>query len=474
MAFTKAEQVALAEAHKLNRNSEGLADFIRRMTPHEAPPRHVMPLIRLLERCRHETVRAVVSQPPRHAKTVTITNGIAWWLSQSPADTHAYVSYNDTQAISKSGPMRALARRAGVSLLDDSASKAEWRTAYGGGVLARGIGSGLTGSGISGLMVVDDAVKNFEEASSQLARDNTHDWFTSVAMTRLEGASVLVNATRWHEDDLIGRLIDQGWESLNLPAIAEADDPIGRQPGEALWPERYPLKQCEDPTCSHAGHLETIRKTIGEFMFASLYQGRPRPRGHAVFGKPTYYDATTFDITGKQIIVYADPAATAKTSGDHSAIIALAVEGSDPATMRAWVLEVDRERRSVPKFMDDLRAFEKRWGSTGALVEAFGMAKAIPQMLDKVDPGAIEGDTPVGDKFTRAQPVAAAWNDPDGSRVLVPMEAPWLQDFLREVARFTGVNDKEDDQCDCLSGAWNSVAPVAVYHRLKTRAPRRL
>lgn len=474
--LSAAEEVELLEITAVDDPAamEGLGAFIARMMPRHPPPAHIRPLIEVLERARRETVRVVVSMPPRHVKTHTIQNAFAWWMTQSPADTHAYVSYNDQQALSKSGPTRALARRAGVHLRNDSASKSEWRTVEGGGLLATGIGGTLTGQGVSGLLVIDDPIKNYEEASSQTVRDAQWDWFTSVAMTRLEGGSVIVVMTRWNEDDLAGRLIDEGWEVLNLPAMAEADDPIGRPVGAALWPDRYPLDACDSPSCAHAGHLKTILKTIGEFMFASLYQGRPRPRGHAVFGKPTYYDAELFDITGKQIVIYADPAATAKTSGDHSAIMAMAVEGTDPATMRGWILEVYRFRVTVPTFLDDLRAFEKRWGSAGARVEAFGMAKAIPQMLEKVDPGLVEADLPIGDKFTRAQPVAAAWNDPDGGRVMVPIEAPWLKDYLREMQRFTGVGDKEDDQVDVTSGCWNSVAPEVRYTRSKVIATRRI
>jgi predicted phage terminase large subunit-like protein len=472
MALTAEEEVELLELEEVDSGGESLSNFIRRMSPHHPPPPHLKPLIDLIERARREVVRAVISFPPRHAKTTTIQHGLAWWLTQSPADTHAYMSYSDTQALSKSGPTRELALRAGVELRTDSTSKAEWRTTDGGGLLAGGVGGGLTGQGVSGLLVIDDPIKNREEADSEIQRESVWGWFTDVAMTRLEGASVLVVMTRWHKDDLIGRLIEQGgWEVLNLTAIAEVEDPahgfpadpLGRAPGEALWPEQYPVEQCASRTCAHSGHLSSIRKT-NEYTFAAMYQGRPRPRGATVFGSPTYYDHTTFSITGKQIVIYADPAATKKTSNDFSSIMAMAIEGREPHTRKGWILEVYRKQVTVPTFMDDLRAFQARWGNTVANVEAVGMARAIPDMLELVDPGGVEGDTdPQGDKFTRAQPVAAAWNDPDGGRVLVPISAPWLKEYLREMEDFTGVNDAHDDQVDVTSGCWNSYEPKVIY-----------
>jgi phage terminase large subunit-like protein len=198
-------------------------------------------------------------------------------------------------------------------------------------------------------------------------------------------------------------------------------------------------------------------------VFAAMYQGRPRPRGSNVFGKPTYYDPKDFTITGKKIIIYADPAATKKTTADYSAIMAMAIEGAEPHKMRGWILEVYREQVTVPTFMDDLRAFQARWGNTKAKVESFGVAVAIPDMLEKVDPGTVEGDnTRQGDKFTRAQPAAAAWND-DPGRIMVPLDAPWLKAYLREMGDFTGVNDATDDQVDVTSGCWNSYEPPVRY-----------
>jgi len=469
-AMTPAERAACL---RLERGilGEPLRDFITGLTPHRPPPPHVAPVIRAMERARLGPIKVCISMPPRHVKTETVMNALAWWLKQTPADTCAYASFNQERSEQKSRIVRERAITSGVKLKGDSASVSEWRTTAGGGLLA---GKGLTGSGVQGLMVIDDLFKDAEDANSRGEREKKWEWFGSVAMTRLEGASVVMVGTRWHKDDVIGRVMVQDqeriaeglepeWEIINLVALAEVNDPLGRPFGQELWQgSRYT-----------PAYFASLKRTIGDYLFASLYQGRPIARGAKVFGSPTYYDPTTFSLNGKRIVIYADPAATKKTANDPSAILAMAVEGRGPS-QRGWILEVDRQWRTVPKFMDDLKAFQARWGDGRARVEAFGMARAIPDMLKATGEGAsIDGDTPSGDKFLRAQPAAAAWNDPDGSRILVPIKAPWLKDFLAEVEDFTGVNDAHDDQIDCLSGAWNSAGVRAEFRRSPVQMPGR-
>ena len=177
-----------------------LPEFILRSRRTTPPPRHFEPIIREIEEARRggDPKRVLISMPPRHGKTTLFQHAFAWWLSQAPADTCAYFSYNDTQGRSKSRVARQLARFAGVALAEDSTSTSEWRTPAGGGLIAGGAGGGLTGMGVSGMMVVDDPFKNREEADSKLIREKIWEWFNEVVMTRLEGASVFVVHTRWH------------------------------------------------------------------------------------------------------------------------------------------------------------------------------------------------------------------------------------------------------------------------------------
>lgn len=436
-------EIALDLAERL-RGQERLVDFIRRVTPHHPPPRHILPLIAEIERARWEPIELCVSMPPRHTKTVTLLNALAWWVQCSPADMSAYISYNDTIALSKSRLCRQVAGFAGVPLGGMSDAASEWTTGAGGGLVASGAGAGLTGRGFQGLIVVDDPYKNREEADSPIVKEKVWENFNEVVLTRREGASTIVCHTRWGEDDLIGRLVkEKGWKYLNLAALAEPGDPLGRAEGESLW--------AENPEFT-AAKLKAIEAQIGEWSFAALYQGRPRPRGHALFGVETYHQGNSVD--GHRIVIYGDPAASKKTTADYGVMLALAVKGRKE-TQSAKVLDLIRAQMTVPEYARAVRAFQQRWNNAPLWVEAVGAFKAVPQILLEVDPSMknrIREHQPVGDKFQRAQGVAAAWN---AGRVTVPFGAPWVADFLEEVQRFTGVNDRHDDQVDCLSGAWN-------------------
>lgn len=434
---------------------ESLAEFITRLSPHHPPPRHYAPMLAKLEEARRRPVKVCLSVPPRHGKTTLLQHAIPWWLRMFPGDTCAYASYSDRQAWSKSRVTRAIAGRSDVRLAADAANLAEWRTTAGGGLLSGGAGSGLTGQGVSGLMVVDDPFKNMEEAQSQVIRDKIGEWFDAVVGTRDEGMSTIVTHTRWHEDDLIGRLAsDADFTMINLPALAEENDPLGRAVGDALWPERGLASFTKEG-------LEKKQKR-NPFVFAALYQGRPRPRGAKVFGEPHYYDPSTFSLNGRRIVLAADPAASTKTSADYSAVVVLAVEGWGE-DMVAYVLHVYREQVPIPQFAQDLLGLQQRFGNTAINIEAVGGFKAIPQMLTALRANLrINEIVPVGDKFMRAQAVAGAWNS---GRVLVPSgdAPPWLAPFLEEVGAFSGVNDPRDDQVDALSHAWNSVEAPTIY-----------
>ncbi len=439
---------ALARAAEIARRlygGEGLAAFIRRIQPHRPPPAHIMPLIRRLEGARRKPLRLVVTMPPRHVKTTTILNAFAWWLERFPGDTNGYYTYSDQKAWSESRKARELAMLAGVVLSDEAASVKEWRTTDGGGLLAGGAGGGLTGYGISGLMAVDDPYKNREDADSKIIRDKIWEWFNEVAFTRDEGCSFIVTHTRWHEDDLAGRLVKQGWEELRLAALAEENDPLGRPMNAALWPELFPEER-----------LAIIRKQIGEFSWASLYQQRPRPRGAKLFGPEHYYDPKTVDFTGCRATIGADTAASKKTAADSSAAVAGMVRGRDKDKRIMYVTESLKEQMTVPQFARDLRAFQARNHGAMAAVESTGIGKGTYQAIKDVDPDARVVETPaVGDKFQRAQGCSAAWND---GRILVPLgNPPWLKQFLADVQDFTGINDAEDDIPDALVHAWNQI-----------------
>lgn len=430
-----------------------LLDWVPRVSPQFESPAHLAPLVAALERAEREPVRLLVSVPPRHAKTTTILHGVSWLLARNPRMTAGYASYNAALARSKSRECRDIATRAGVQMRDDVQNLGEWRTSHGGGLLAAGVGGTWTGMGVN-VLIVDDPLANREEAESQTIRDQRFDWLTSTAMTRVEKfgntpGSIIVCHTRWHADDMIGRLAHEQpgiWEPVNLPAL-DGD-------GAALWPAR-----------ATAEELQTLRMQIGEYDFASLFLGSPRPRGGHVFAEPTRY--TTPAIQGARIFIGVDVAATAKTRSDYSVAVVGAVYGHG-AAMSMDVLEVYRAQVELPALVAQLEKMSKRWNAP-LLIETNGIGKSVPQFLRQIDGKLrIVEVTSRGDKFLRSQPLASAWNS---GRVRVPLDAPWLRPYLTEMLNATLVNDKHDDCPDATANIWLHVAGSTVSSVSLERGP---
>jgi predicted phage terminase large subunit-like protein len=443
LARAAAIEAARAE---LRRRDESLLDFIPRTTPRWSRPVHLAALVSLLGRiARGERVYACISVPPRHGKTETLLHAIAWLLRRSPADTIAYVSYAAQVAESKSDLARAYARAAGVALREDRGSLAEWRTPDGGGVLATGIGGPLTSQGCK-VAIVDDPFKNRQDAESALIRQRTWDWFTSTLWTRIEpGGSCIVCHTRWHEDDLIGRLArgemdGVAWEVINLPAITTDDAGDER----ALWPERWPVSEL------------AVKRAANEYDWASLFQGQPRARGGEVFRAPARYIDPA--LSGARTVLAVDPAGTESTRSDWTVAVALAVHGTG-LTLTADVVDVLRLRAETGAVAAELARFQTRHGGAPLHIEASRDGKAIARTLRQISPGLMLTEVvPRGDKFVRSQPVATAWN---AGRVRVPssgITAPWVGPFLETVLHFTGISDAHDDDVDALAYAWNAAA----------------
>jgi len=370
-----------------------------------------------------EEVRTVFSTPPRHGKTITLLNAFVWLMLQDASRTHAYATYGADLSLSKSRLARQTAKNAGIELMDDSSSMKEWRTQEGGGLLATGVGGALTGQGISGLGVVDDPVKNMAEARSSTYRERTWDWFNSVFYTRLEpGASAIVVATRWHPDDLSGRLIADGWNVVNLPAI--------NSDNEALWPEYYPLER-----------LLEIKRQLGDIVFDALYQGTPRTVSGGMFGEPHFYDKLPDNY---RTVVTFDAAYTQKTSADYSVIIAGRYDGE-----KLYVTDMYRAQTNAETFKARLDAFQKQH-TTVLNTRIGGTEKVFIEWL-RSEGIRVNAEPTKGDKYMNATPLAAAWNRGD---ILLPRQAPWLDPFIAELMDFTGADDVHDDIVDTLATAW--------------------
>jgi predicted phage terminase large subunit-like protein len=466
VGWDDSDELRLAELLQAQYGAEGLDAFIRRVSPRHPPPKHIEPVMELWERTRHERVLATIELPPRHAKTTTGLHGLAWRLSLDPAATNGFATFGDDYAASRSRIGRTLARAAGVELSKDMANLHEWRTVYGGGLLAHGYQGEWTGQGITGVGLIDDPYKDRIAAESVKIRENVWEWFQDVFWTRLEEqASVIVQHTRWHEDDMIGRLKagkfpGYKWEHLRLPAIAEdPDDALGRAPGEALWQERVPIDE-----------LLRIRASVHPYGWAALYQQRPRPRGDVLFENPGRFKLADWRPNGHRIIICCDPAATQSTTADYSAAFVLAAQGYGP-DMTVWVIDGWRGQIKIPALVRKLRQWQLRYWGAPVAVEAVAGFKSVPDMLQELDHTLkVRPVTPVGDKWLRAQAVANAYNQ---GRFLIPVDVAWAKPLIAECGKFTGVGDAEDDQVDAISHGFNELWAPKVPGKRRTDRSRR-
>lgn len=307
---------ALAEART---GVESLGDFIARMTPKHTPiPPHLRQVVALVEATREREVFATISMPPRFGKTVTLAHGLAWRTIYDPTCLNFYATFGDTLTQQTSRMVRKLVRQSGMPLDPEVQNVHDWRTFLGGGLKATTTGGEVTGRGCnSGLIVCDDIIKGREQAESKLQRDRAWDWLRDDMMSRLEpGASLIVNMTRWHEDDPIGRLkidpLGHEWIHLELPAVIGADgnatdertDPTAR----SLWPEVYDMER-----------LAAIRMR-GEHGWWSLYQQSPYPRGGGMFKRDWFQLVDTVPSGGVVVRGWDLAASTEKDSANTAGV----------------------------------------------------------------------------------------------------------------------------------------------------------
>lgn len=436
--------------------NEGLLDFITRISPSYIVPNHLRKLTDAIERSEREPVRCIVNIPPRHAKTETILHAIARRLKRRPWQNVAYVTYGDDVAREKGTIAREYALRAGVTLRDDTTAKQLWRTTHMGGARFTSIGGQITGTGAD-LLIVDDPHKDRPDAESPVQRQRVWDWWIGTGNDRVEaGGSVIVCQTRWHVDDLSGKLIDErlaedGWEVISLPAVGRyepdgtrVEDETDR--GTALWAERWPLEELK-------------KKKIDLYEWKSKFQQNPQKRGGNVFHAARFYDPRKLP-PHLRVVIGIDCAYTKDTHADWSTIVVLGVDERG----FVYVLNVWRGQVETPQFASVLVGLAGNYPMSPITWHTSTTEKGTAQLLRVLTQLDVRHEPAVVDKFIRSQPVAAQWNM---GRVLVPMgyddspnggiivpTPPWVDPFIREIVRFTGLGDKRDDQVDGLSSAF--------------------
>lgn len=401
--------------------------------------------IRLSKRAKGEQPRhLIVEMPPRHGKSELGTIWTpAWALNNDPKLRVGIAAYGSrlARAFGRSIRNRVVEheKHLRVRIADDSAAADEWSTTEGGGVFATGVGGAATGKGFD-LLIIDDPVKNWKDAYSALKRESTWDWFTSTAYTRLEpnGLCVII-LTRWHADDLAGRIladpdISPHFDEIKLPAIAEDKDPLGREVGAALCADRYPIDR-----------LETVKRIVGPFVWNALYQQRPSPKGGGMFAADAWQLYDTPPEKFDRIIASWDMAFKETATSDF---VVGQVWGQVGAS--AYLLEQVRDRMGFAKTKDALRAQVDRWRGRGlgaVYIEDKANGPAVIDALRPEVPGLVPVE-PDGSKEARAaavSPFVAAGN------VHLPRWQSWVQDFIAEHEAFPAGD--HDDQVDATSQA---------------------
>ena len=311
----------------------------------------------------------LVSMPPQHGKSELCSKYLpAWFLGTHPNHRVILTSYEADFAASWGRKARDLLEHHGdlfgIKVSKKSSAVNRWDIeGREGGMTTAGVGGAITGKGAH-LLIVDDPIKNDEEARSPKHRQNQWNWWMSVATTRLRpGALVVVVQTRWHRDDLTGRILEhaktngQRWLTVKLPALAEQNDPLGRAPGEALWPEMY----------SRELH-EKNRATRTTYYWRSLYQQDPQAEGGSewpeeFFGPQIWFDEWPTSWRCKTVAL--DPSkGTDSKFGDYSAFAMLMV-GNDGILY----VDADLARRHTSVIIEDALRIQIQFQPNGFAVE---------------------------------------------------------------------------------------------------------
>jgi predicted phage terminase large subunit-like protein len=421
----------------------------------------------------------LIDQPVRHGKTELCSRWTPAWYIAKTRRRVLLASYEADFASTHGRKAREIllehGPRFGIEIDATSRAAHRWElTNADGGMGTAGAGGPITGKG-GHLLIVDDPIKNVEEAQSQVMRDHLWEWWQSVFLTRREpGGKVLLIMSRWHEDDLIARLLrtETGMrlQRLRMPAIAEDDDPVlHRRPGDALCPERY-----------DEAALDRIRVDVGPNAWASLYQQRPISVGGGMFRRDrfgTWSEAKRTDDEllyrlGETIVDDAacwrfatmDPAFTRSKRSDFTAMAVWAVAPTDPPSL--MLLDLARIRVEHADHAPLVQRMWERWRPAWVGIEK---QMATLSLFDEVQRKGVvvRWLNPDRNKIARAETAVALV---DSGRVHLPAHASWLPDFLDEVVSFPVA--AHDDQVDVLAYACAELARRTVHPRVIRTEPQ--
>jgi predicted phage terminase large subunit-like protein len=392
--------------------------------------------------------RLIIQMPPRHGKSMLASEFFpAWYLGLNPSHQVITATYAQGLADDFGRKVRNLINSVAHCwffpdsvMSDDSQAANRFNMAQRGAYFAVGAGGPITGRGAD-LLLIDDPIKGREDAESETMRQRLKDWYTGVARTRLmPGGAIVVIQTRWHDDDLAGWLqrdhAHEGWDVLNLPALAEPDDPLGREEGAALWPEAYPVEE-----------LAIIRQSVGSRDWSALYQQRPSAAEGSVFKRENwkYYTPTEHEPKSLisalgcfQVVQAWDTAFKKGSLNDYSVGVTIGI-----SVNRYYVLDCWRDRLEFPDLKRAVMAQAAKWGAHAVLVEDAAAGQSLIQELGRntrIPLIPVKADK---DKVSRANAVTPTH---EAGLCYLPNGAHWLSDFVDEMAGFPSA--PHDDQVD--------------------------
>ncbi len=415
--------------------------------------------------------RLIISMPPQEGKSQRASRRFPLWVLIGHPDTRVVIASYEHNVARRWG--RAIrddiivhGRDFGLQIRPDLAAQNEWQLlGYEGGVFATGIGGALTGRPAD-VMIIDDPLKGREEADSEVYRERCWDWWLETASTRLApGAPVIMILTRWHHDDLAGRMLaaEDGhlWRVLNIPAQAEhrpekgETDPLGREPGEFMISARGRTQR----------QWEAIKtRSLGR-TWTALYQGRPSPDAGGLF--PADEDWARYE----QPLWIERPDGSKVIPDAHRDDVELAqswdmsfkdTKGSDYVVGQVWMrrgidaylLDQVRDRLSFTATCQAMRTLSARWPQAIAkYVEDKANGPAVINALARTVPGLIAVQ-PLGSKYARAAAVSPLVTSRNVHLPAVEL-APWIADLTEECRSFP--NTAHDDQVDALSQGVNQL-----------------
>ena len=394
---------------------------------YKVPPHIVLLNSKLLDVYAGRIKRLIISLPPQHGKSELVSKYFpVWYLGHRPNDQFVMATYSADYASEWGGKAKELFKDLAPSYFGLKPSKKGTDNKWGinnftGGMRAVGARGMLTGKKAN-ILLIDDPVKNDEEALSPTYRNKTWNWYIATAYPRLApGGAVIIVMTRWHDDDLVGRILDsktgKNFEVVNIPAIAEENDILGRLPGEALWSSQYSIEELRDK-----------RDTLGEYWFSAEYQQKPIAGEYTIFKEEywQYYDE-------RVVIPYEFKVQTWDTAyeeGDNNAFSVCATWGIRDKC--AYLIDIYEKRITFPDLEKQVTIQYNIHKPNLILIEDAASGKSLIPTIQKFTHLPVRGVQPMN-KVVRAHAVSPFIEQ---GKVLLPANAIWKHSFIKQHSEF--------------------------------------